>query len=608
MTAIKLEAFTGLIPRVSDRLIPNTAASVARNTKLLSGELRAFRTPREFAELTESFTVRRAHRIQYEEYGETEQVWLNFDSRDVDVVRSPLINDIYDRYYIAGDGRPMYNTRNRIIAGDPPLYLGVPTPTTAPTVTPPVGTSATRAYVYTFVSAYGEEGPPSPPTVATGNSVGTWALSNMDTSVPDSSNRNILTKNIYRTVPGQTATLFYFVGSVSLGTSTFNDTMTDADAALNNILESTEYTEPSEDMEGFVAMPNGYLVGWAGKRLLFSEPYRPHAWPVAYELSTEYEIVSLAVWDGTLVIGTKSKPYVGQGVAPSAFIPRKLDVVEPCLSRRGMVSTIAGVLYPSISGLVLVNLQGAVVITNDILTKEEWSTYAPASIFAAQLGNQYIAFNSPTFGFIFNPIEPASRFVELDAFEDIDGIETDPYTGLVYLLKNNIAYEWDPENEFTLFYRWRSKEFHFPKPINFGAYIASYDGAEIDLGDEVSELYGPYNEARFAAGPLSTLGGHKLGGGTQGGGQVSGWAEGEFRLPLGGSPLYPINFISTQEAAVRLIVYADGVEVYDRVIPHQRMNRLPAGFKATVWQFELIGNTSLYSLQVAQNGRELARV
>jgi hypothetical protein len=61
MTAIKLEGFSGLMPRVSRRLLPPMAATTARNTKLLQGELRGFRTPREFADFTgEYFTVRRA--------------------------------------------------------------------------------------------------------------------------------------------------------------------------------------------------------------------------------------------------------------------------------------------------------------------------------------------------------------------------------------------------------------------------------------------------------------------------------------------------------------------------------------------------------------------
>ncbi len=607
MTALKLEGFMGLIPRVSDRLLPAMSATIARNTKLLNGELRAFRTPRQTEEFDEEYTVRRAYRLEYDDYGTTEDAWLTFDSRDVDVIRSPLINDVYDRYYIAGEGAPKYTTLNRILAGLPPLLLGLPAPATAPAVTPPAGSTFTRAYVYTFVTTYGEESPPSPPTLATGNS-GVWALSGLETTLPDASERAVLTKNIYRTVPGQTGTLFYYVGSVSLGTTTFNDSSTDDQAALGNVLESTTWIEPPDDLEGFVAMPNGYLVGWVGRRLLFSEPYRPHAWPAEYELSTEFEIVSLAVWGSTLVIGTKSKPYVGQGVSPAAFTLQKLDAIEPCLSRRGMVATIAGVYYPSINGLVFVNAQGANIVTQDLLTKEEWSQYNPADIYATQLGLQYIAFNSPTFGFIFNPTEPASRLIELDTFDDVEGIETDPYTGSVYLLQNNNAYEWDPEGAVPLFFRWRSKKFHFPRPLNFGAYIMSFDGSEIDVGDDVSETYGPYNTARFAAGPLATLGGSVLGGGSQSPGLVPGWVLGEMRMPLGGSPLIPINLLSTETASARLIVYADGEEVYDHVVPHQRLNRLPAGFKASVWQFEIVGNAPIYSLQVAENGRELAKV
>jgi hypothetical protein len=36
--------------------------------------------------------------------------------------------------------------------------------------------------------------------------------------------------------------------------------------------------------------------------------------------------------------------------------------------------------------------------------------------------------------------------------------------------------------------------------------------------------------------------------------------------------------------------------------------RLPAGFKHDVWQFEMVGNASVYSLTVAETGKELAAV
>lgn len=479
-------------------------ATAANNTKLLNGEVRGFRALREEADFSAGSVtpVRRALRV-VDDSGVNPDTWLTFDTRDVDIVRSPIVNDSFDRYYWAGDGAPKMNTYDRIFAGSDEFLLGVPTPTNAPTVTPPAGSDQTRAYVYTFVSAYGEEGPPSPPTVATGDA-GQWDLSDIDTTVPDSASRNITHVNIYRTVTGGTSSNFYFVAQISLGTSTYADNESQTTVAQNSLLESTSWIEPPDDLEGFVVMPNGYLVGWVGRRLLFSEPYRPHAWPASYELSTEYPIVGLVVWGSTLVIGTQSQPYFGQGVTPNSFTMQKLDAVEPCLSRHGMVATTAGAYYPSINGLVLANSSGAKIITQDILTKEEWEDYNPSDIFAAQLGLQYIAFNSETFGFVFNPTEPQSKLIELDGFADVDGIETDPYTGNVLILANDRALNWDPANAERLNWRWQSKIYQTPEPVNFGAFRLNFNVGSEDISGDVTAYYGAYNTSLFDALPSGT--------------------------------------------------------------------------------------------------------
>lgn len=617
---IKLEDFGGMVPRLSSRLLPPNMATVARNTKLLNGEARGFRTPRILTDLSdESFTVLRAFRLQYPElydlYGATDEFWLSFDSRDVDVVRSPIINDLYDRYYWAGDGRPMYNTRNRIVAGSDPFYLGVPRPDNAPTVTPPAGSNVTRAYVYTFVSAYGEESQPSEPTLATGTS-GSWTISALDTTVNQSAFRNVTRKRIYRTVPGNNSSLFFFVTEINLAESSHIDLQADDDVAANNTLESTDWGEPVTDMEGFVVMPNGYLVGWAGRRLLFSEPYRPHAWPASYELSTEYEIVGLAVWGSTLVIGTKSQPYIGQGTTPSAFVMQKMDAVEPCLSRRGMVATVAGAYYPSINGLALLNTNGVQIITKDILTKEEWAEYSPSNIFAAQLGMQYIAFNSTSVGFIFNPTEPKTKLVELDAFVDIVGIETDKYTGNVNLIRADRVYDWDPEGAERLFWRWKSKDFHLPKPVNFGAVKIKFSTVLDDLNEEDLADYVAFNQTRFDGGTLNTLNGHMINGvetlyDVYEDPQVLTFPQ--WMMPLGGNPLFSLDIISAQVPAVRFIAYIDAGTglgkqvVFDSVTYDETIMRLPTGFKRDLWQFEIVSNADVYSVTIAETGKDLGR-
>ena len=616
---IKLEAFGGMIPRMSPRLLPPQAGTLARNTKLLNGELRGFRAPREIADLTyESFTVRRAYRIQYNDqyYGAGEH-WLAFDSKEVDVVRSPIVNDRYDRYYWAGDGRPKYNPISRILHGLDPYYLGVPAPLTAPFVNPPAGADETRTYVVTFVSELGEEGAPSPYRVATGNA-GTWALTSLPTSVTESSFRNITRKRIYRTAVGNNSALYYLVATVGINDTAYNDTSVDDEVVLNPVLESTTWAEPPTDLEGWVLMPNGYMVGWVGRRLCFSEPYRPWAWPAEYELSTEFEIVGLVVWGSTLVIGTKSQPYLGQGVTPASFTLQKMDAVEPCLSRKGMVATVAGAYYPSINGLALLNSSGVQIVTQDIVTKEEWASYNPASLFAASLGLQYLAFNSTNFGLVFNPTEPMTKLVELDRFTQVNGLETDRYTGNINMILSDRVYDWDPENVERLWWRWRSKEFQLPKQVNFGAVKIKFNTSDYFVGDDITATYGAYNDARFLDGPLNELAGHPLNDN-----EVEYEAPGmtdeyvydalipQWRTPLGGGPMYPLTSLSTQTAGVRFIAYiirgSERIKKFDKVIYTENIIRLPTGLKHDVWQVEIFSNTHVYSIQIAETGKDLER-
>jgi hypothetical protein len=519
--------------------------------------------------------------------------WLCFNSRDVDVVRSPLVNDSFDRYYWAGVGeRPQMNTADRIHTDLPPYWLGIPIPV-------------------------------SPPTIAIGADTGTWEITNLPTAAPDAGNRAVDFINIYRTVPGNASTSFFHVAKIAITAGSYSDNITNEDAANNPILESTFWAEPPSTIEGLVVMPNGYLVGWAGRRLLFSEPYRPHAWPAEYELSTEFDIVGLAVFGSTLVICTESHPYFGQGVSPASFTTQKLDSVEPCLSRRSIVSMTVGVIYASINGLVLANSSGVQTITQDIVTKAEWDEFSPTTIYASQLGLQYIAFNSPSFGFIFDPQNPMSRLVELDNFSNVEGIETDRYTGNVQLLAEDRVWNWDPETSDRLQWRWQSKQYQYPKPMNFGAARLLFDIGEQSQSLPIETVYRPYNEALFTAvtalpgtlARLNTLGGVALGGTPAQPqlGLVPTSTLVETHQPLGGSLLYNLAFLQfrTLSVRVRINVQAKGKPkkwIFDKQIVDESIFRLPTGFKSDLWQFELTGNTTVYSLQIAETPNGLAEV
>lgn len=151
MTAIKVQAFGGMIPAEDDRLLPDTSAALAQNTWLYTGALQGMPVRRVMH--TCSSLTRSVFRLPLgttDRAGLSNSYWMEFTDEDVTVVRTPLVSDQYARYYWCGPNTaPQYNTRNRITAGNTgtnaPFTLGVPAPSTAPGVVPSVVPADTQA-------------------------------------------------------------------------------------------------------------------------------------------------------------------------------------------------------------------------------------------------------------------------------------------------------------------------------------------------------------------------------------------------------------------------------------------------------------------------------
>jgi len=629
MTAFKLENFGGIRPRISARLLPVNAAVTAENTKLLEGELRGYHKPTILKDLSSfGFTVGRAYRIPASVTG-TVDVWLAFQSPNTDIIRSPVLGDVYNRYYWFGNNAaPMYNTLARIVAGNTganaPWLLGVPQPAAALTVgqTGGSGVTETRSYVYTFVTAYGEEGPPSNPTTFTGyvNST-SWNLSGGSTTWTGGSQVDVAFVNIYRTVPNQSNPAFFFVAQIAIatwisGSGSYTDTISDTTVAQNNTLNFVDNFPPPSTMQGAALMPGGFLIGFQGRNLLFTEPYLPHAWNPTYNLATEFEIVGIVVWSQTAIICTTSNLYLGSGSTPAAFTLQKLDGVTPCLSRRGIVSTVSGAYFPTVDGLAMFNVNGLNTITQPILTKEEWATFSPTTLIAAQLGLQYLAWGSTTNGMQINPTESSAEMATITAFAQVTAVETDRYTGNPYIVINNVAFDWDPNGAERLYWHWLSKQAQLPKYLNFGAFKIKADFGSANVTSNVTAVYGPYDLARnitdpgtVRAGQLNAIGANVIGGiSPYNLGLVPGNTLPENRLPLGGGPLYPLFQLNNQALSIRMRTYCNGLLVNDQNVTNDRIHRLPSGFKHDLWQFEFFGNTNMYNVMVAETGKELAEV
>jgi hypothetical protein len=98
--------------------------------------------------------------------------------------------------------------------------------------------------------------------------------------------------------------------------TTYTDSV--ASESLGEVLPTEIYDAPNDDTIGLVEHPSGFLAGFFGKTLCFSEIGAPHAWPIDYRLATNHDIVGLGVFGNSVVVTTKGWPYIAIGSDPSA--------------------------------------------------------------------------------------------------------------------------------------------------------------------------------------------------------------------------------------------------------------------------------------------------
>jgi hypothetical protein len=183
----------------------------------------------------------------------------------------------------------------------------------------------------------------------------------------------------------------------------YSDTLADTVVSANNQLESFAWTPPPDDLQGFSMMPNGIVAGWRNNELWFSEPYRPHAWPVSHVQTVEYPIVGLGIAaNQALVACTQGFPVIAVGSTPEGITVNKLTLFEPCTARGSILSAPEGVYYASPNGLILVQAQ-AQNITKNLITKDKWQQFTGRQrLKAARIGTAYYGFGSVVPG-VFEP-------------------------------------------------------------------------------------------------------------------------------------------------------------------------------------------------------------
>ena len=167
MSRIRINSFAGMVPRITSRHLDDNQAQVATNCQLTSGALRPWRDKKQVATLAKTVRVNSLYLFGN---GGANERWLHWNE-DVDVVRGPIAGDTTERTYFTGTGAPRVTNNAMVDVGGNDQYpedsyiLGIPPSGVAPTAAL-VGTGAgavySRAYVFTLIGEFGEEGMPSP--------------------------------------------------------------------------------------------------------------------------------------------------------------------------------------------------------------------------------------------------------------------------------------------------------------------------------------------------------------------------------------------------------------------------------------------------------------
>lgn len=438
MVGVVIDKFGGMAPSIQPSSLAENIAQLSVNSRVDSGALDGWHMPLQIEDVTTEseprsltkdvssggwvlspFSIHREDSIVPED--EWERVYESrFDPRYSD--SDPANLGSYPRVYVQGAE----------------FRLGVPAPSNPPTVTragdPPEIDDPDADlvfYVFTYVTAQGEEGPPSPASIGVTRLNGQQVDVSGMVNLPGPYNMVAGSKRIYRSNTGSGATAFQFVAEIDAVETTYSDTI--ENDLLQEVISTVEFDPPPgpEAIDGMlrhlVGLPNGVLAGHTRKSICFSEPFLPYAWPRSYYKTFSENIVSIAPLLDGLIILTDAKPYRVIGATPDSMSLEPMDSDQSCQSAMSVVDMGGLVIYAGADGLCVASGMQVNVATASYMEKRDWLAYAPSTIRGFRYEGFYIGFfDSPVkgkAGFIFDPRD--SSFHELDlhahaGFQDTD--------------------------------------------------------------------------------------------------------------------------------------------------------------------------------------------
>lgn len=536
MPVIRWAGFAGENRATNPSLLPDAVGVLSRNQKPGRGDLRPWKAPSTVATVPAGRgTIYRMGR----DVASDANYWLSWPGV-VHAVRGFDSADTTERTFYTGDGAPKVTDNTIALAATPyptaSRPLGIPAPVSAMTVSTDSGTwtgeDISHVYTYTFVNDWGWESAPAPASaINTRPSDATATLGGF--ASPPAGNYNINRVRIYRTQTGASGgTEFFFLREVAIGTTSAQDD----NRELGELLPTTDWLTPPEDLSFLTALWNGMLAGISGNSVRFCEAYLPYAWPIAYDVvPPDSKPVALGVFGQSMLVLTTGRPLLVAGSSPDSMDQQPVEFSQACVAPRSAVSMGSGVAWASEDGLCWFGAGGARLLTAGLMMREDWQALNPASIVGRMYEGLYFGSyddGSGRKGFFIDPAAPQGIFF-LDT--GYAAAHFDELRDQLYVLDGTAVKKWDAGAAMTA--RARSKVFRAPRPLNLSCAEVAADA-------------------------------------------------------------YPATF--------RL--FADGVLKHTQTVTGRDPFRLPPGYMATNWQFELEAAGPVLGVAVATSFAELAEV
>lgn len=455
-------SFGGIIPRLAEHMLAINQATIAHDVNLRNGQLEAWREPCQFGEASSN-----AKSIYL--YGCCLLHWP-------DLVNCAELTPDWGRLYITGrEGNGLEAIIVNCDCSTEYIKTGVPAPAGPPSASGPEQCSrdaSARSYVYTYVTEWGEESPPSPPSnvirVNDGDSVTVSGI----TPVTDPA-YHVVAINIYRTASGfripdgkvqEMKTDYQLVAVISPTQTTYSDKV--KGVGLGPVLE-TQYDRPPPMMAGITSIGDQVrLAGYSCNRIYMSEPFQPHNWPAKYDLTLDYNIVHMLNQDQRLFVTTDSIPYIidVSGCDDTKCTPvTSFELPLPdigCHYSHGAIMTHHGMIYATPFGIVLIQPNAEWhILTAKWFGEKEWLKLRPDTIRMAYWE-----------GYLFFATDMATFLLNINGrpYGDMDGAELVTLsdkpidllvsnTGKLLFLEDGKVWEWDGGIEYRP-YIWQSRQ------------------------------------------------------------------------------------------------------------------------------------------------------